>query len=192
MGANLFEGAQVRLIAPDPDAIGKLYEGWARDSEFMQLFDSDPALPRSVSRWREMTIEHSPAARPGTYSFAIQRLEDDQVIGITSLWNTLRPARNAMVAIGIGDRASWGRGYGSDAMQIVLRFAFRELNQHRVSLITFGYNVRAVRSYEKVGFRLEGNLHGGLRRYGERSDLVAMGILKREWEQRQVNEHQSV
>ena len=69
-------------------------------------------------------------------------------------------------------------------MNLVLEFGFRELNLHRVNLVTFEINPRAIRSYEKVGFIHEGNLRGGMLRYRKRLDLVFMGILRAEWEQR--------
>jgi RimJ/RimL family protein N-acetyltransferase len=66
-------------------------------------------------------------------------------------------------------------------MQLILGYAFMELNLHRVSLDVFGYNLRAIRSYEKVGFKLEGRKREMLLREGKRWDLIYMGILRAEW-----------
>ncbi len=63
-----------------------------------------------------------------------------------------------------------------------LRFAFTELNLRRVTLDVFEYNPRAMRSYEKAGFVVEGRMRGMLKREGKRWDLVFMGILRDEWE----------
>jgi RimJ/RimL family protein N-acetyltransferase len=81
----------------------------------------------------------------------------------------------------MGARESWGKGYDTDAMRVILRFAFQELNLRRVSLDTFEYNPRAIRSYEKAGFVLEGRARGYLNREGKRWDLIFMGILQEEW-----------
>jgi RimJ/RimL family protein N-acetyltransferase len=70
-------------------------------------------------------------------------------------------------------------------MQVILRFAFEELNLYRVSLDVFEYNPRAVRSYEKAGFSHEGRLRRCLNRNGRRWDLIYMGILRDEWFARQ-------
>jgi len=86
------------------------------------------------------------------------------------------------VGIGIGEREYWGKGYGSDAMNLILRFAFETLNLKRVSLTVFEYNERAVHSYEKCGFRPEGRLRQWMQRAGQRYDLIFMGILREEWE----------
>jgi RimJ/RimL family protein N-acetyltransferase len=91
------------------------------------------------------------------------------------------------VGLGIGDRNDWGKGYGTDAMKIILRFAFTELNLRRVTLTVFEYNPRAIRSYEKVGFRHEGRLRSILLRDGKRWDMLYMGILAEDWKElRQV------
>ncbi len=66
-------------------------------------------------------------------------------------------------------------------MNLVLRFAFTEINLHRVTLTVFEYNPRAVRSYEKAGFRHEGRIRGALLRDGKRWDMFFMGILRDEW-----------
>jgi RimJ/RimL family protein N-acetyltransferase len=67
-------------------------------------------------------------------------------------------------------------------MRIILRYAFTELNLHRVSLDTFEYNPRAIRSYEKAGFKIEGRVRQLLNREGRRWDVIYMGILREEWE----------
>ena len=90
------------------------------------------------------------------------------------------------MGIGIGERDCWGKGYGTDAMRVVLRFAFVELNLHRVGLNVFEYNPRAIRSYEKAGFVEEGRLRGFLHRNNRRWDLIFMGILRDEWERTQA------
>jgi RimJ/RimL family protein N-acetyltransferase len=91
------------------------------------------------------------------------------------------PNGDAFVGIGIGDRELWGKGYGTEAMKLMLRFAFQELNLRRVSLNTFEYNPRAVHSYEKAGFVHEGCERDWLHREGRRWDLIYMGILREEW-----------
>jgi RimJ/RimL family protein N-acetyltransferase len=67
-------------------------------------------------------------------------------------------------------------------MRLVVGFAFRELNLRRVTLVVFDYNPRAIRSYEKSGFKVEGRLREAMNRDGQRYDMVYMGILKEEWQ----------
>jgi RimJ/RimL family protein N-acetyltransferase len=85
------------------------------------------------------------------------------------------------LGIGLGEREYWGKGYGSDALRLILRYAFQELGLQRVTLTVFEYNPRAIRSYEKVGFIHEGRCRKAIHRDGERADLLVMGILRQEW-----------
>ena len=86
------------------------------------------------------------------------------------------------VAIAFGDEANRGKGYGYEAMQLLLKFAFHELNLHRVQLTVFEYNIRAIRLYEKMGFVREGTQREFLQRDGRRYDMYFYGLLVHEWE----------
>ena len=178
---ELFTGRLVRLSAVDPDEFSKVFARWTRDSEFNRLLNttaSSVQSSNSIKRWLEKDMEE---ASPGFHEFSIRTLADDVLVGGTNLevvnWN----GRDAFVAIFIGARENWGKGYGTDAMNLVLRYAFMELNLWRVSLGVFEYNPRAIRSYEKVGFQLEGRSRKQLNHEGKRWDVQFMGILRDEW-----------
>ena len=113
--------------------------------------------------------------------FEIRTIDGDQVIGSLGLGGDMLIHSEAFVGIGIGESEFWGKGYGTEAMLLILRYAFMELNLQRVSLDVFDYNQRAIRSYEKAGFKLEGRQRGMLLREGKRWDLVYMGLLREEW-----------
>ena len=66
-------------------------------------------------------------------------------------------------------------------MRVILRYAFQELNLYRVTLGVFEYNKRAMRSYKKAGFSIEGRIRGEVLRQGRRWDTFIMGILRKEW-----------
>jgi RimJ/RimL family protein N-acetyltransferase len=183
--SNPYEGELVRLAAADPEPTGEHFAKWSRDSEFFQLFDTDPPMIRDGKKAQEYFRKQAEKENPGSYGFLIQRLDDDRIIGMTALFDANSQHRNAWVAIGIGERELWGKGYGTDAMNLILRYGFMELNLHRVNLYTFDINPRAIRSYEKSGFVHEGKVRLAMNRYGKRADLVYMGILRREWQERQ-------
>ncbi|MBI4674562.1 MAG: GNAT family N-acetyltransferase [Chloroflexi bacterium] len=182
MDNQLLTGKLTRLVAGDPDKFGELNAKWSHDSEFFMLFDSDPVMVRDAKRSGQFFRERAEKERPGAFPFLVQTLEDERLIGEGGLWNALSSNRDAWVSIGIGERELWGKGYGSDALNVMLRFAFRELNLHRVNLVTFEYNRRAIRAYEKLGFVHEGKIRGGMRRSHQRWAIVFMGILRDEWE----------
>lgn len=175
-------GRLIRLSAYDPQKEGEHWAQWSQNSEFQQLLDSDPAVlrtPKQIQEWIEKHIDEM-------YGFSIHTLENDEAIGFCDLGGIDWVCRNAWVGIGIGDPAYWGKGYGSDAMNEILRYAFETLNLRRVSLNVFGYNERAQKSYLKVGFKEEGRMRQWMVRGGERYDLIFMGIMREEWEARQA------
>ena len=93
------------------------------------------------------------------------------------------------MALGIGEREFWSKGYGSDMMKLCQQYVFAELGLQRLSLGLFEYNPRALRSYEKCGFRLEGRTRKEVLREGKRYDSLWMGILREEWLQMQNGEN---
>jgi len=185
MDKSLYQGELVRFVAPDPQqAAGELAK-WMRDSEFVRLLDTDPARLLSVDKYKEWfekdLIEEQ---KNDELFFLIQTLEEARTIGMIGLDGIRWTHGDAWVGIGLGERDYWGKGYGTDAMRILQRYAFEELNLHRLSLSVFEYNPRAMRSYEKAGFVVEGRARQFLNRDGRRYDLIFMGILRDEWERR--------
>ncbi len=178
MNDAVFTGELVRLEAAEPEVAGELLSRWGRDSEYMRLLDSDPLrrrTPKQVSGWLEKNT--------GTFfMWIIRSREDDRPLGEIDLNGFDWTARHAWVGVGIGERDYWGKGYGTDAMRILIRYAFRELNLNRINLTVFAYNPRAIKSYEKLGFKEEGRERQWLHRDGRRWDMLYMGLLRREWE----------
>jgi len=90
--------------------------------------------------------------------------------------------QTAGFGIVIGDKTAWNKGYGTAACREVLRIGFQEMGLHRIHLEAFADNGRAIRCYEKCGFRREG-LHRQARwKRGEWRDAVSMAIVREEWE----------
>ncbi|HUG33310.1 MAG TPA: GNAT family protein [Anaerolineales bacterium] len=178
---DIFRGKLIRLAADEPEALAKAEIRWQRDSEFLRLADNEAVHLTSEKKLRESFEKHLETGfKPDRYSFTIRALEEDKPIGFLGLRLDLIH-NDAMIGIGIGGREHWDKGYGTDAMKVCLRYAFTELNLHRVSLGLHEYNPRALRAYEKAGFKLEGKTRGDLAREGRRYDSFWMGILREEW-----------
>ena len=178
---DLFRGELVRLTSEEPEVAAKMEVNWQRDSEFIRLADGDPirfTSEKKIKEWAEKKIEDGP--KPERYPFSVRTLAEDKLIGFFGLYVELIHSE-AWVGIGIGDRDFWGKGYGTDMMKLCLRYAFLELGVQRVSLGLHEYNPRALRSYEKAGFRLEGRTRKDMMREGKRTDTLWMGILREEW-----------
>jgi RimJ/RimL family protein N-acetyltransferase len=178
---DLFRGELVRLTSEEPEFRAKVEVNWQRDSEFHRLADGDPAeltSAKKIKEWIEKNVERD--FNPSRYFFSIRALADDKLIGFLGLWLELIHSE-VWVGIGIGERDYWGKGYGTDAMKLCLQYAFMELGAERVSLGLFEYNERALKSYEKAGFKLEGRMRQEILREGQRTDSLWMGVLRDEW-----------
>ena len=185
MSTNLFQGKLIRLVASSPDETAKLASRWYRNSLYARLLDDQPQIPfseKKIKEWHEKNLDKLP---PESFFFNIQAEDSQKVIGFIGLWTPEWSHSNSWVSIGIGEPDYWGKGCGTEAMQLVLRYAFTELNLHRVSLGVLGYNQRAIRSYEKAGFTHEGSSRKSMSREGQRWDVHFMGVLRSEWEQSQ-------
>jgi len=172
-------GERLRLTALRTEDVPALARWWA-DGAFLRLFDADPAYPLNekqladkVEEWRK---------EPGTFMFAARPLDDERMVAFVELDGIVWSQRNAWLSIAIGDPADQGQGYGAEALRLLLRFAFDELNLYRVQLTVFSYNLRAIRLYEKLGFRHEGTFREFVQRDGARHDMLLYGLLRHEWE----------
>jgi RimJ/RimL family protein N-acetyltransferase len=100
--------------------------------------------------------------------------------------------RRGRYRIGIENPECWGRGYGTEVTRLMLRYAFETLDLHRVDLRVAAYNTRAIRCYEKSGFRLEGVERDSFYVDGQWRDDLLMAALQPEWtaqRQREVGAH---
>jgi RimJ/RimL family protein N-acetyltransferase len=179
MSAASFAGNLVRLRVLESDKDAEIMSLWTRDTEYYRLQDSELCNLVSVKSIKEYFERQNSG-----FNFMIHTQTDDKVIGFIGLDGIDWIARDCWVGIAIGERSYWGKGYGTDAMNLILSFAFRQLNLNRVSLSVFEYNPRGIRSYEKCGFSHEGRIRGFIHREGKRWDLLFMGILRKEWEAR--------
>jgi RimJ/RimL family protein N-acetyltransferase len=182
MDTDILHGKLVRLTAQDPKELGEAIARWNADSEWWRLESSEATNLFSAKKIADWNQKDQEKETPAGYFFCIRTLIGDHLIGFIGLAGDIYPHGEAFVGIGIGERDYWGKEYGTDAMRVILRYAFYELNLRRVALNTFEYNPRAVRSYEKAGFVHEGRIREYLWREGRRWDLIFMGILREEWE----------
>ena len=168
----------MRLAAPSPEDAPALAR-WSEDAEYQRLLDVRPVRPISP----DMAAERDKARRsePGLVEFRLRTLSDDRLIGFIALYAVDWSNQTARLAMGIGEPAYRGKGYGADALQLILRYAFDELNLHRVGAEVASYNARALYVLERGGFRREGGVREAVQRDGQRWDLVLLGILRREW-----------
>lgn len=131
--------------------------------------------PARVALWIDEINRH------GEHVFDIVTLEDDVLIGRAMLFNLNRVDRHGMVGLMIGEQAYQNRGYGTEALILLLDYAFNLLNLNSVRLGTFAFNKRALRVYEKVGFREVGRWRQARLIAGKAYDAVMMDMLASEF-----------
>jgi RimJ/RimL family protein N-acetyltransferase len=176
-----YRGELVRLAAIDPEADAEAFAAWFDDPMSTRLAGFRPVWPMNREAARERLEEWAKAA-PGTINFAARTLADDRLVGGIGIMDINHADGNAQLGLSIYRQDDWGHGYGREMMMLALRYAFNELNLHRVWLTTSSFNERAMKLYEKVGFRHEGRGREHVLLDGVRWDIVYMGILRDEFE----------
>lgn len=178
----MFEGKRVRLAAVRREDL-ELYVRWFNDPEFTRFMA--PNVLRLLSYEDEVGWYESMRQKKDLFVFGIRTVAEDKLIGNCSLNVKNWRSRMAVFGIGIGDKACWGCGYGTEAARLLMEYGFNELNLNRIELEVFAFNTRAIRSYEKVGFVLEGTRRQFLFRDGAYHDAHIMALLRDEWLARQ-------
>ena len=108
--------------------------------------------------------------------------ETDRLVGGCALHRIDAKNRCASLGIFLGAKDAWGHGHGTEATRLLVGYAFETLNLNRVWLHVFEDNERAIRCYEKVGFKREGLLRQDYYRAGRYWNTIVMGILREEWQ----------
>jgi UDP-4-amino-4,6-dideoxy-N-acetyl-beta-L-altrosamine N-acetyltransferase len=168
-------GQKTRLRAIEREDI-PTFVRWLNDPEvrrYLELYL--PISKAEEEKWFEAQLENE-----SSRVFGIET-EEGVLIGNIGLSELDWKNRNAYLGIVIAEKEYWGQGYGSDAITSLLRFAFGEMNLHRIHLSVFDFNQRAIRCYEKCGFRQEGRAREALFRDGSYRDTFQMAILRQEF-----------
>lgn len=142
----------------------------------------DPPMPQSLAQLQAEYEENAnkggrSSPENGGVQFAIEA--DGKFIGQCALFDFQPTHRVCELGIAIGDKDYWGRGYGREAVSLLVDYAFRYHNLHRVMLRVHGRNERAIKAYIACGFVEEGRLREHVWSNGRYDDLVLMGILNK-------------
>ncbi len=135
-----------------------------------------------LSEAAEKEFIESANRKPGEYHFAICDAADGRLIGGCGAHQLSLPHRSARMGIFIGDPAGRGRGYGMEAVRLLVEFAFAELNLDRLDLEVLADNWPAICAYQKAGFKPEGCLRQARYKAGHYVDVYIFSILRSEWE----------
>jgi RimJ/RimL family protein N-acetyltransferase len=155
-----------------------LYATWYGDREIWRLtsWSAMPLGRRAVERLfedRELSSSYE--------SFAVHRRDEPEPIGVISLMNLSETHASADLSVILGRPKDRARGYGAEAIELILRYGFEELELHRVALSVFAFNEVAIAAYRKIGFLEEGRLRDAIYRDGAYHDAILMSILAPNW-----------
>jgi RimJ/RimL family protein N-acetyltransferase len=151
---------------------------WFEDTRVQTLM-GDP--PVSLASRRQRYAEAAKTDGPDLFRFVICLLDDDRPIGRVDLFELDRRNGSAAFGITIGEPELWGRGFGTDAVNALVDFAFGQLRLERVWLDTDEHNARAQAAYVKAGFTQEGRFRRAWYQNGRWSDDIRMALLRQEW-----------
>lgn len=174
----MYTGKKVRLRAYRREDI-PLRLSYINDCEVQRNLVSD--IPYPLTLHEEESWFESISALQDTYKFAIETLEDNHFIGGCSINHVDWKNSVATVGIFIGDKAYRGNGYGTDAMNVLMSFIFKQMNINKIRLTCYSFNIQAIKCYEKCGLVTEGILRQEIFRDRQYYDKVAMGILREEY-----------
>jgi RimJ/RimL family protein N-acetyltransferase len=172
----MLQGKLVRLRAPERGDL-PTFVRWFNDPEATRfLLRGPPMSLEGEEQWYANLLKDEEPV------FCMETLEGKLIgnIGIMHLdWTN----RKADIGVMIGEKDYWSKGYGTEAINLLLEYMFEELNLERIGLYCDEANLRAQRSYQKCGFRVEGKLRHYLFKNGEFIDDVMMSILRSDWEE---------
>jgi RimJ/RimL family protein N-acetyltransferase len=170
-GERIFLGVLQRSDLP-------FFARWFSDLE-LTMYLGQPGMaftPEQEEEWYERTVRER-----NDKTFAIIVRDGQRLIGNVSLMNIDQRRQRAALGIAIGDKESWGRGYGSEAVRLMCAYGFAFLNLYSVYLWVLGCNRRAHQAYLKSGFREAGRLRGGILFDGRRYDDILMEMTRDEF-----------
>lgn len=166
------------------------------DAEQIRKWANDPELRGLTGETLPMTLEEAEAyierirGDQSRVWFMVVAKDTGKVIGETGLLRMFYAWRNTDLSIIIGEQEGRGKGYGLEAINLMLDYAFGYLNFHRVSIGVVGFNEKALKFYEKVGFKREGIQRDGYFYNHEYSDFVMMSILEDEYREQKTGKKQ--
>jgi len=172
----IIAGEHVILRAFEREDAERCYR-WMNDPNIVRTLKSRyPMAFSNEMAWLDRAMEPTSGER----HFAIERKDDRVHIGNASIHDIDWVSRTAAFGLFIGEPSAWNRGFGSDAIGTLMRFAFEEMNLRKLRINVFDYNDRAKHVLESRGFVQEGRLRREFYREGLYHDLVILSTFRDE------------
>ena len=174
---DVLTGSQVVLRRHKPENLAA-FRRWYSDPEIARLarYQEAPMRPEEIERFFAARVVGDDAL-----AMAIHERSTDRLVGTCAFSQLDGDNGSALYHITIGEKDAWGRGYGTEATRLMLGRAFGPLKLHRIALFVFEFNERAIRTYQRCGFVIEGRARESIFRDGRWWDELAMSVLESDW-----------
>ena len=160
------------------------------DAHFLASGENDPVVREALFLSLPVSFEQQEnkirqfISSKESIVFVIRERETKKQVGQTAFFRVDYISRAAVFYLAILDTAYWSKGFGTEATQLMVDYAFETLNLNRIQLHVSAENTPAIKIYQKAGFVKEGVLRQAMFRNGDYVDFCVMGILKQEWKSR--------
>jgi RimJ/RimL family protein N-acetyltransferase len=169
-------GERIYLRPLEPAQDNHLYATWMNDEEIRRYFS---IYPTSDTRGKERLELLYKDGKHIIFGVALN--ENNCLIGLVGLKDINYINQSAEFYVIIGDRSGWGKGYGTEATKLMVRYGFMELNLNRIQTQDMEENIGGWRADEKAGFKYEGTLREVILRSGKYNDMRVYSLLKSEY-----------
>ena len=170
------DGPRIYLSPLDMDDLERFYK-WYNDPRLRQFM----LMPYPTTRTDEKEFIEKMTKGKEDIVLSIIVKKGDRLIGNLGLHRINRVFRSAMLGIAIADPGMASRGFGTEAIRLMLDYGFRTLNLHRIELFVHDFNARAIGAYKKLGFVEEGRKREAMYSGGRYHDEILMAVLRHEW-----------
>jgi RimJ/RimL family protein N-acetyltransferase len=180
----LMSGHTVGLALMRPEDVPALAR-WNQDLDFTARIGT-PGEAHTLEMRQEFYQKHS-RPRQDNVEFAVILLTNGRLVGFGGLSDISR-ALTATLFVGIGESDLCGKGLGTEATRLICEYGFFFRNLHSIKVEVNGYNRRAIRVYERLGFKPAGRLRGVIMLNGRRYDQIIMDLVRAEFELHHVGQ----
>lgn len=173
---KLMEGKKIYLRLPETEDMDVIYQS-VHHPLIRRLTGQTRVFSREkIAQWVKQVTD----AEDRIFCLIVNQ-EKDEVLGDVEI-NQIHPVhRSANIRIALYEECHFGKGYGTEAMRLMLEYGFGNLNLHRFSLDVYSFNERAIRTYEKLGFEREGVQREALYYDHKYHDVIIMGLLSKDY-----------
>jgi RimJ/RimL family protein N-acetyltransferase len=177
---SLFEGKKIYLTLPDEEKDLEIIAGWTHDPEFIYLTDPQPIRPLFKAQVKKQ-LEKFEKNKNEQYLFAIRAREGDRLVGLVALRWLDWANGTGLLTLHPGSPVSENFEYAEEALSLILRYAFTELNLFRLTARIPEYLPTRIELFKRAGFQEEVRRRESLRRFGRYWDSINFGLLCDEW-----------